>query len=366
MPRNALIIGMPRSGTSLTAAVLARKGYYVGGSRLSAFQHGDDHNPFGYFEADDVVERNVEIFRRVGFPFQNTWRFDPLSSEQARAIRDLAPTEADRELVAAYDARAPWLWKDQRLCFTLPYWWKLLDPRTTRVLVVRRKPRHIYESFVRMGWCARDEEQERRVERLVEQHLGAAGAALDALSIPHIEVDYADYASAPGRVARHIGQFLEVELTGADLNVRPELDHTRPRGAVSARLRTLIKRLPRGPVRQAERLLPRWVVTLLFPERRYVQSLPPGDAVTTERLALDDAAGAAERELAAKLGRDPVDVALAARRTWGRSLSIELQHRAEGDQPIAAPQGEIEREQLMAALARELSLSLKRSPRERM
>lgn len=366
MPRNALIVGMPRSGTSLTAAVLARKGYYVGGSRLSAFQHGDDHNPFGYFEADDVVERNVEIFRRVGFPFQNTWRFDPLSAAQARAISDLAPSEADRELVAAYDASAPWLWKDQRLCFTLPYWWKLLDARATSVVVVRRKPRHIYESFVRMGWCERGEEQERRVERLVEQHLGAARVALDALSIPYLEVDYADYASAPGRVAQRLGQFLEVDLTSADLNVRPELDHTRPRGVVSARLRTLIKKLPRGPVRQAERLLPRWLVTLMFPERRYVRPLPAADAVTSEHLAIEDAAGAAERELAAKLDRDPVDVALAARRTWGRSLSIELQHRADGGRQSAAPRDAVEREQLMAALARELSLSLKRGARERM
>lgn len=362
MPRNALIVGMPRSGTSLTAGVLARKGYYVGGSRLSAFQHGDDHNPFGYFEADDVVEHDVEIFRRVGFHFQNTWRFDMISAAEAEAIWDLTPTEADRALVAAYEGRRPWLWKDQRLCFTLPYWWKLLDRSATRVLVVTRRPKHIYDSFVRMGWCARGEEQERRVERLTDQHLGAARAALRALQIPSMEIDYADYAGAPARVAERIGRFLDVELSSDDLNVRPELDHTRPRGILSARLRALIKKLPRGPVRRLERLLPRSAVTLLFPERRYVRPLPPGEAVTSARLAMEDASGPAERELAEQLGRDPVDVALAARRTWGRSLSIELQHRERmRDDGVTPPVHAVERVQLMAELARELTASLGRS-----
>ncbi|HXE81573.1 MAG TPA: sulfotransferase [Vicinamibacterales bacterium] len=350
---------MPRSGTSLTASVLARKGYYVGSSRLTAFQHGDDHNPFGYFEADDVVERNVEIFRRVGFHYQNTWRFEMLSEAQARAIRELAPVQDDAALVAAYETRRPWLWKDQRLCFTLAYWWKLL-PADTRVLVVKRSPVHIYESFIRMGWCTRSPEARQRVERLAEQHLGAAEEALRLLSIPFIEVDYGDYRTAPERVAERIGGFLGVALSSADLNVRPELDHSRPRGAIAARLRTLIKKLPRAPIRRLERIVPQRAVAWVFPERRYVRPVRHASGITSEQLAMHDASGAAEQELAAGLGTNPFEVALAARRIWGRSLSIELQHRLETH---AVPGSR--RDQILSELGRELSMSLERASRRR-
>ena len=85
MPKNALVIGMPRSGTSLTANVLAGKGYYVGTSRLSSLQHGDNHNPFGYFEADDVVERNVR-FPSCRLPLPEHMAVRPVGFRRARDL----------------------------------------------------------------------------------------------------------------------------------------------------------------------------------------------------------------------------------------------------------------------------------------
>lgn len=356
MPKNALIIGMPRSGTSLTAAVFARKQYYVGGSRLSSLQHGDDHNPFGYFEADDVVERNVEIFRRVGFPFQNTWQLQMFPETAAAAIWDLAPTEDDRAFVREYDARAPWLWKDQRLCFTLPYWWRLLDPDRVGILLVRRNPEDIHKSFERMGWCSGSKADEQRVRQLTEQHLGTAESAMRALGVPWIEVEYADYKRTPEAVAKRIGTFFGLELSAADLNVRPELDHTSLRGRVSARLRRAAKKLPRPVVRELERTVPRWVITALFSERRYVRSTPGEQAVTTRTLARGDVNGQAERTAAQRLGTDPYDVAIAARRTWGRSLSMELESRlAATDTATNGRSGDAaRREQVISELMGEL------------
>lgn len=353
--RDALIIGMPRSGTSLTASVLAKKGYYVGGSRLSSLQHGDDHNPFGYFEADDVVERNVEIFRRVGFPFQNTWQLEMLPDAAAGAIWDLAPTDADREFVADYHARSPWLWKDQRLCFTLPYWWKLLDPTRVRVLLVRRNPRDIHRSFQRMGWCESGKSDETRVRLLTEQHIGTAEAAMRKLGIAWMEVDYSEYVRTPAAVAARIGGFFGLELCADDLNVRADLDHSRLRGRLSARLRRLLKRLPRPAVQRLERVVPPWVVAHVFSERRYVRPPPQESVVTTRTLALGDVSGEAERALAERLGRDPFAVAIAARRTWGRSVTVELESRLTAAATDDAPPVDgRRREQVMRELVGEL------------
>jgi hypothetical protein len=363
MPKNAVILGMPRSGTSLTANVFVRKGYHVGESRLPFFQDGDDHNPFGYFEADDVVEKNVELFRRVDYRFYNTWRFERLPRAAAEAIWQLVPSAEDRRFIEAYARHAPWVWKDQRLCFTLPYWWKLMDPATTGVLLIRRDPRDIYNSFHRIGWCSLGKDEEARIRDLNEQHLGAAEAAIAALSIPHIEVDYAEYTRSPHEVARRIAAFFEVELSAEDLNVRAELDHSRLRGRASARLRVLLKRLPRGPIRRLEKLLPRWVVAAVFPERKFVRHASPGARAITEKMAQEDVTNEAEQQVARMLVADPLAVATAARLTWGRSLSAELQDR------MAARTGggqggreDVLRAQITDELIRDLALSLPTPP----
>jgi hypothetical protein len=363
MPKNAVILGMPRSGTSLTANVFVRKGYHVGESRLPYLQHGDDHNPFGYFEADDVVDRNVELFRRVDYRFQNTWRFERLPDAAAEAIWKLEPRAEDRRFIKAYAQHSPWVWKDQRLCFTLPYWWKLMDPATTGVLLIRRDPRDIYKSFHRIGWCSLGKEEEARIRDLNAQHLGAAAAAIRALSIPHIEVDYAEFTRSPNEVARRIAAFFELDLSAEDLNVRAELDHSRLRGRASARLRVLLKQLPRGPIRRLERLLPRWAVAAVFPERKFVRHASPGARALTEKLAREDITNEAERHVASRLLADPLAVATAARLTWGRSLSAEFQDRiAARNGGGQGEQGDVLRAQITDELIRELALSLPAPP----
>lgn len=346
---------MPRSGTSLTASVFATKGYYIGGSRLSSLQHGDDHNPFGYFEADDVVERNVEIFRRVGFHFQNTWQFEMLPEASVSAIGSLAASPADREFVNQYEKRAPWAWKDQRLCFTLPYWWKLMDTAQVGVLVVRRNPKDIHRSFQRMGWCSSGRSDEEHVRRLTELHIGAAERTIQTLGISSIEVEYSEFLKTPAEVASRIGDFFGLDLSAADLNVRPDLDHSGLRGRVSTRLRRLAKKLPRGAVRRVEGLVPRWAVAHLFSERRYVQAPAEAAVVTTQTLATADVNGEAERAVAERLGRDPLAVAVAARRTWGRSLSVELASRLAAREQNDAPVVDGHRERVLQELTGELT-----------
>ena len=66
-------------GTSLTAGVFGRCGYFVGNITERHMREGDAGNPFGYFEADDVIAKNVELFQRAGFKFHNTWLFYPIT-----------------------------------------------------------------------------------------------------------------------------------------------------------------------------------------------------------------------------------------------------------------------------------------------
>jgi hypothetical protein len=267
MAKNALIVGPPRSGTSLASSILAGAGYHVGSILHPRDRLGDDHNPFGYFEADEVVECNAAILHRSGYRFHNTWTFAPIEPASAKRVADLPPKERDRHLVARYESRSPWLWKDPRLCFTLPYWWKLVDPDRTVVYLTTRDPRDAYPSFLRKGWCRSGIAERRRVTDLVRQHARAAKETVQSLGIPHVTVDYAEYTADPHAVAERLSRAFGVGLSVSDLNFHPELDHSGLRGRFSAHVRRHLKRLPREQVERVARLVPDRVVGFLFPER---------------------------------------------------------------------------------------------------
>jgi hypothetical protein len=263
--KNVIVVGMPRSGTSLTMGIFARRGYYVGPIKRQRYREGDEHNPFGYFEADALVKRNARIFHRAGFPHHNTWLFERITPECAERITNLDPSRDDIELVEAYRTRSPWAWKDPRLPYTLGYWWPLMDPERTAVILTRRNPEDVRESFRGMGWPVQDDLLER-----VDEHFENSQRVARDLDIPHTVVDYQDYMERPAEVARRVGGLVGLSLTVEDLNVRPELDHSKGPRTLRELARRQALKLPM-PVRRAiRRATPRWAMELLVPEWRHV------------------------------------------------------------------------------------------------
>lgn len=276
MARNALIVGPPRTGTSLAASIFADAGYHLGEIDEPRYREGDDHNPFGYFEADAAIERSVEVLHRTGFSHHNTWTSGAISPESAEAIRDLEPTDEHRAFVRRYREHEPWVWKDPRLCYTLPYWWKLMDADRTAVLLVTRDTDDVYRSFRRKEWCGPGEEERRDTIERIERHRAAAERAVATLGAPHERVEYSDYSDDLPDVARRLGETFRIDLTADDIPFRPELDHSDLRGRISGYLRRQLKRLPRGPVERVADLIPRRLLALVFPERRHTEhSHPP-------------------------------------------------------------------------------------------
>lgn len=273
MSKNVIIVGPPRSGTSLTAAVFAKKGYYVGAIESAAMRDGDDNNPYGYFEADELIARNVGILERGGFSFHNTWRHEPITADVIERLAVMPPSNEERAFVQACGAHRPWMWKDPRLCFTLPVWARAIDPRTTVIVVVRRATEDIYRSFQRMGWCEDGAMARRRTVERIELHARHAEDSAKAAGMPHVCVDYADYLAKALEVAERLGELCGLRLVAEDLNVQPALSHSSARGRFSARLR---RSLDRGALRSLKAfrpMVPRKLLSALFPEKKH-QSLP--------------------------------------------------------------------------------------------
>ena len=267
--RNAIIVGLPRSGTSLAAAIFARKNYRTPRDLLPS----NDANPFGYWEAESLNDHNAAILGAAGFPFHNTWMFDRIRPEQARKVYELSPLPEHKRYLQAFEQQRPWVWKDPRFCYTLAYWWPMMNAKTTGVLLVRRNKAAIFRSFDRLDWSRPLARGKEDFYARADDHVAAAMDAIRTFEIPYLEVDYDELLAAPGRVACRLSDFFGISVTAADLNVRRELNHSYLRGRLSGALRTLTRVLPAPAKRVIRGIVPQAVMDALYPEKRLARTV---------------------------------------------------------------------------------------------
>ncbi|MDH3621650.1 MAG: sulfotransferase [Gammaproteobacteria bacterium] len=267
MPRNIIVVGTPRSGTSLAASIFARLGHFVADDEAAQLRDPDHFNPGGYWEAEPLIEANVSLFRRVGFEHHNTWIFDPINPEQAGRISSLPPADEDRDLVARFEAHRPWVWKDPRLCYTLGYWWPLVDQDNTAVLFVRRDPEETFKSFARIGWRESNEAGRKETYQRMAGHIAAAEAAIRDLGIPHVEISYSEYRESPDHVATVLSDLSGIRVSVGDLGFTESYSSSTLGGRLRVAAEKAVKVIPL-PVRNAiRRLMPKSVLEKLFPGR---------------------------------------------------------------------------------------------------
>jgi hypothetical protein len=133
--RNCVILGSGRSGTSLTAGLLAQSGYFMGTNLIPP----DPGNPKGYFEdwninrinedlIAQVIPKKRSILKRIfnasslsRIPYMQRWLL-PLDS------KILIPSSKHLNMqIALATHHAPYCYKDPRFCYTLNAWLPYLD-----------------------------------------------------------------------------------------------------------------------------------------------------------------------------------------------------------------------------------------------
>ena len=121
------VAGMPRSGTSLVTQLLHRCGLDLGppDQLMSASVNNTD----GFWENLRFVRLNERLLAASG----GTWFAPPMSLRPTPEI-----TAEAKSIVAQFEGREPWGWKDPRNAITLPFWKTLLP--TMKVLVCVRHP----------------------------------------------------------------------------------------------------------------------------------------------------------------------------------------------------------------------------------
>ena len=255
MAKNVIIVGAPRSGTSMTANIFIKKGYHVTDDETENLQTANEFNPHGYWESAALRRCNEEIFNLVGYHYPNTWLQTSISDTQANAILSLDHKSKHRDFVDSFRDQQPWLWKDPSLCYTIGYWWPLIDSSTTRIIFARRNSNDVCNSFVRVNWCKNTHEGKSEALLKINRHVNFAKQVLDSHNIPYLEVDYSDYEKNGEKVARSISDYFDLNISEKELAYDKYLNSSK---SIKRRATWILKSISPSPVKKLlKKLVPR-------------------------------------------------------------------------------------------------------------
>lgn len=120
-----LVVGAPRSGTSLVCDVLSRLGVDFGDPALFVDPSTNRHNPV-FFELVELNRINDEIMAAMGWEFSEFTAL-PLPSDFNSAFADRFEERVKSFLEKHFTTSVRIGLKDPRFCFTLPLWTLVLS-----------------------------------------------------------------------------------------------------------------------------------------------------------------------------------------------------------------------------------------------
>lgn len=126
-----LVVGAPRSGTSLVCDVLSRLGVDFGDPALFVDPGVNRHNPV-FFELVELNRINDEMMAAMGWEFSDFTAL-PLPSDFTSVFADQFEERVNSFLETYFTSSATIGLKDPRFCFTLPLWTLLLSRRGINV-----------------------------------------------------------------------------------------------------------------------------------------------------------------------------------------------------------------------------------------
>lgn len=201
--RPVAVIGMHRSGTSVTAHTLVELGLSTSRDDLIA---AGPYNERGYWESQTVSTFDESVLRQLG----GTWSAPPLApagweTTEDAAMEELKWTAAD--LAADMLPRMPTVMKDPRLCLTLPLWRSVLSEAPVAVLVFRDPIEVALSLQQRDGFPV--------TLGLALWHRYVCQSLRSVVGLPVLAVEYARMLDDPSQFVRDLSLLLE------DNGIRP-------------------------------------------------------------------------------------------------------------------------------------------------
>jgi hypothetical protein len=197
-PRAVCIVGMHRSGTSITARLLNLLGLDLGPS--DSLMGPSPSNPTGHFEHLGFLEINEALLRRFGGSWDNPPALPP-GWQQDSVVQGLALQAADLAEAMSVNGRS-WGWKEPRTTVLLPFW-RTIIPRLRYVICIRN-PLEVANSLVQrdgMTVAAACGLWRRYMQAALEQTTGQ----------PRTLIFYRDFFRDPLRELNRLAEFCGLE-----------------------------------------------------------------------------------------------------------------------------------------------------------
>ena len=142
-PRGVLVLGVHRSGTSVTAQVLQELGLRP--PPANDLMPATDDNPTGYWESESLAVFNDLVLCHLGGSWSAIPQPAPDWGDDLRLgwLRDAAA----RKFARVFGSGDGWLWKDPRVSVLLGLWRPVLEPAAA--VLVWRDPLEVAASLAR-------------------------------------------------------------------------------------------------------------------------------------------------------------------------------------------------------------------------
>jgi len=200
-PPCLFIVSMHRSGSSLLAGCLRALGVSLGDSLMP----GNEYNPRGYFENNDIHAVHEQLLQQLGLRWDMVGRLPVDWLESEAAI--LATKRLSRILDNQFCGRGTWSVKDPRACRVLPLWQRLLADRSIPLcpILIVRHPEEVAASLNKRDGL------DRETGRLL--WLTYHREALSALrGVRHAIITYDQLLADPLSTLRSLDAFFSLEL----------------------------------------------------------------------------------------------------------------------------------------------------------
>jgi hypothetical protein len=208
------VLGMSRSGTSVTARILHVLGVDLG-PEAELLPAAAGNNPTGFWEHKGIADLNEDILATLGEAPRQRWRFPPALLEgwehDPRLERHRAT--AASLLRQSFSLKPLWGWKDPRTCLTLPFWSAVLSrlrnvESRLRFVVCIRNPLDVAASLA-------DRDDLEREEALALWRRYMSQAVLHTNGYPRVFVSYESYFTDWEAEATRLAGFIGLETLSA-------------------------------------------------------------------------------------------------------------------------------------------------------
>lgn len=213
------VLGMSRSGTSLTARILNLLGVDLG-PREELMAPARRNNPAGFWEHEGIADLNEDILATLGDAPRQRWRRPPRLEEgwERDPRLERHRQEARRILRRSFARRPLWGWKDPRTCLTLPFWRDLLPEvahleSRLRYVICIRHPLDVGDSLRTRDQVGREEGLRLWLRYLSNAIVHTAGRTRTFVS-------YEGYFPDWERQAAHLAEFLGLPSLSAAQRAR--------------------------------------------------------------------------------------------------------------------------------------------------